>query len=380
MKILLVCQEFPPITGGVSVFLQNICIQLSHLGHNVDVLTPFREGGQQMHMGQKYRIYQYKNLRFLSSIVPFYHLLPLYFKKKYDLIFIGHFITTNVLGVLFLKKILGIPYVILSHGNDLHYSISNWMDKPVAYQILSNASLILSNSSATAEQVRKKGYSGTIEILHPGANVTKFRPKIETTEIVRRYNLEGRRVILSVSRLVARKGHDCVLHALSKVVKKIPNIIYLIVGTGEEESRLRNLVLELSLEQYVTFAGYIKKDVLPAVYCAADIFVMPSFVRDGGHDYEGFGIVYSEANACGKPVIGGKSGGIEDAVIDGETGLLVEPLNTDKIAGAIIRLLTDVEYAKQLGENGRRRVEKELSWEKVGERLDKILQKVGKNS
>jgi len=379
VRILCVTQEFPPLSGGISVFLHNLCTQLCYQGCNVDVLTPVREGCTESDDAQPYRVYRYKELRFLSSVIPFYYTLSKYFKKNYDIVFIGHFMTTTALGALFLKKLRGIPYVILSHGNDLHYSISNRIDKPVANQIIQNAPLMLGNSHVTAERIRQKGYKGSVKILHPGVNINKFRPNIENTDIHRRYNLNGKKVILTVSRLVARKGHDRVLYALSKVVKKIPNIIYLIVGTGEEESRLRNLVNELTLEQHVVFTGSVRQDALPALYCACDIFIMPSYVRAGGHDYEGFGIVFNEANACGKPVIAGRSGGIEDAVVDGVTGLLVNPENTEEISQAISRLLIDREFAQKLGENGRKRTESELSWEKVGQRLDQYLHNVIEN-
>ena len=286
--------------------------------------------------------------------------------------------TTHALGALALHMLWAVPYVILSHGNDLYY-LGNWMDKPVAYQLLQNASLVLSNSYVTAVRVRQKGYHGPVQVLHPGVDTNEFRPDIDASEIGRRYNLGERKVILSVSRLVARKGHDRVLRALPSVVRQIPDVLYLIAGRGEEEARLRALVAELGLEHYAVFAGYVKQEVLPALYCACDLFVMPSFERESGVDYEGFGIVFSEANACGLPVIGGRSGGMTDAVIDGETGLLVDPHNVDAIASAIIRLLANRELSRRLGENGRRRVKQELSWEKVGERLVKVLGVVMRN-
>ena len=335
MNILLISLDFPPNPGGVAVFLHNICVQFCRMGHLVDVLAPMQEGCVEVDAGQSYRVYRYGSSRWVSSIVPTCYMLALHGWHHYDVVFVGHSMTTHAIGALVLRKLWGVPYIILSHGNDLHYCISNWMDEPIAYQLLQNASLVLSNSYVTAERVRQKGYRGPLQVLHPGVDAEEFRPDIETSEIDRRYDLDGRKVILSVSRLVARKGHDRVLRALPSVVRQIPDALYLIAGRGEEESRLRALVDELGLEEHVTFAGYVKQETLSALYCACDLLVMPSFERDGRSDYEGFGIVFLEANACGKPVIGGRSGGTMDAVIDGETGLLVDPDDEDTIAEAI---------------------------------------------
>lgn len=373
MRILLFSLEFPPISGGISVFLYNICLQLSRLGHKADVLTPFREGGLQMHGGKGYSFYQYKELKLLSSFIPLFRILSLNIKNKYDLVFIGHFTTTHALGVLILHLIWRVPYVLLIHGNDLYYSISNFIDSPVARLVLSNASMVLCNSRVTANRVVDSGYQGCINILHPGTDPKRFNPDMNTSEVTKRYSLAGKKVLLSVSRLVERKGYEQVLRALPEVIKRVPDVLYLIAGEGEQEDRLRKIAKELGLDSKVIFIGYAKENDLPTLFCACDIFIMPSLTLNNGHDYEGFGIAFIEANACGKPVIGGMSGGMTEAIIDGETGLLVDPNDVNAVAEAIVRLLTDNKLADRLGENGRKRVEKELSWERVGERLEKFL-------
>lgn len=377
MRILCVTHEFPPIQGGLAVFLHNLCIQLCNLGHEVDILTPVRTGCIEANAGQEYQVYQYKELKFLASIIPLYHTLSMHLKKKYDVVFIGHFMTTHALGVLALRWLWNVPYVILSHGNDLNYSITNKTDNLVARWILDNVSIMLANSHFTVDIIHKAGYNGPVKILFPGVDSEQFHPGVNPEEFRQLHSLNGQRILLTVARLVAKKNVDSVLRALKLVIEKVPNVIYFIVGDGEEKHRLKTLSDRLDLNSRVYFIGFVKNNQLPALYCASDVYVMPSY--DAGGDIETFGISFLEANACGKPVIGGKSGGIVDAVVDGETGLLVDPQNIDEIAAAIVSLLKDEEYAKQLGENGRKRVEKELSWEKVGERLDEFLHKVVKN-
>ena len=160
-----------------------------------------------------------------------------------------------------------------------------------------------------------------------------------------------------------------VLLALQKVVEQIPDVLYLIAGDGKERKRLESFCVDLGLRNHVYFLGNIEHNQLPPIYCAADLFVLTP------HE-ETFGISFLEASACGKPVIGGRCGGITDAVIDGETGLLVDVQNVNEITEAIVCLLKDKDLAWRLGENGRRRVARELTWEKVGERFIKFVQDI----
>ena len=136
--------------------------------------------------------------------------------------------------------------------------------------------------------------------------------------------MNGKRVIITVSRLMKRKGHRFVFEAIEKIKNEIPDIHYLIVGDGPEKENLMKITNKLDIVDAVTFRGKISADdkELVCLYSLSKIFVMPTFSEED--DFEGFGIVYLEANACCIPVIASKTGGIEDAVIDGETGILVE--------------------------------------------------------
>lgn len=131
---------------------------------------------------------------------------------------------------------------------------------------------------------------------------------------------------------------------------------------------------ELGLQKHVVFAGYIEEKELSEVYCACNVFIMPSYEIKIEGNYEGFGIAFLEAGPCGKPVIGSNSGGIPEAVINEVTGLLVEPMDVKTITEALIRLLIDEDYSRTLGENGRRRVERECSWRMVGEKIMAALE------
>lgn len=375
MKILIITEDFAPKVGGVANFIHHLADQLGKSGHTVMVLAPVEKGYEKI-KPENYRIFWCPKWKRLASAPFIVYTLFFVVTRRIEKVFMGHVMSTHALGCLFLKFLFGIPYAILTHGNDLRYSCSTTVDATVVSYLLNNASLVLCNSRFTDETLRKKGYSGKSEILHPGVDTGIFHPDIDISEIRGRYHLNGCKVILTVARLVEKKNIAGVLRALPKVIQAIPNVLYLIIGEGEKKEALEKLSGQLRVRDHVLFLGRIENNLLPRYYCACDLYVMPSFEEKRSKDIETFGISYIEANACKKPVIGGRSGGVVDAVIDGETGLLVNPHNIDEIADAIIRLLKDSELARRMGENGRARVEKELSWEKVGDRFIEFLQNI----
>lgn len=371
MNILVLATDFLPNPGGVAVFVHNLCVQLCKRKHHVDVLARALQARAEEDAGLPYRVYRYVSPQWLSSVIPIQRTLTLHRQHHYDVVFIGHFMTTHALGALVLPRLWGVPYVVLSHGNDLRYSISNSIDEQVLRLLLRGAGLTLANSRFTADCIRQAGYKDAIEILNPGVDLSMFHPGVSACAVRQKYLLDGRRVLLTTARLVKKKNVHSVLQALPRVIDQVADVHYLVAGDGNEREPLEALRDELGLQAYVTFLGQMEHSQLPALYCASDLFVMPSY--DAGGDIETFGISFAEANACGLPVIGGRSGGTGDAVIDGETGLLVNPHSVDGITAAIIRLLSDQELARRLGKNGRWRVERELSWDKVGERLESYL-------
>ena len=379
MNILVIATEFPPDIGGAAVFVGNLCDQLARRGHQVRVILPrLSDLVRPLHTFKgsdavTYQVTYLKTKRRLSSLRPIYATLAAAREQRTDVVFFGQLVTTWGLGAVLLSQLCRVPFVILSHGNDLRFMMVNWVDRLAVRLVRAKASLMLANSTFTAERIRGTGYAGKVEILHPGVDTTQFHPHWDTKEITKRYALENKRILITTARLTRKKNIHRVLKALPIVIKQIPNLIYLIIGQGEEEDRLRRLVVELDMESYVRFVGHVAHPQLGPFYNVADLFIMPSYQAEGTDDKETFGISFIEASACSKPVIGGRSGGVSDAVVDGETGLLVDPDDEQEIAAAITRLLTDKALARRLGENGRRRAVEELSWEKVAARFDNAL-------
>ena len=189
--------------------------------------------------------------------------------------------------------------------------------------------------------------------------------------MISKYGLSGKRILLSVARLVERKGIDKVLESLPRLYEKFKDIMYVIVGDGPDINRLAKIVDDLKIHNLVRFVGSVSEEDKSKFYAIAEVLALPS--RQIGSDVEGFGMAYLEANLFGLPVVGGRSGGVPEAVIDKQTGLLVNPEDANDIYQAICDLMTDRGWAKILGEKGRARAENDFQWRKETEKLRLFL-------
>jgi len=209
--------------------------------------------------------------------------------------------------------------------------------------------------------------------IAPGIDTQHFAPKIARGDLIEKYRLDGRRVIVSVGRLVHRKGQDELVKAMPKILEQFPDAILLFVGEGPIKQMLFNSAKQLGVLPKVVFAGRVSHHDLPDYICLGEIFAMPVRSRFSGLEVEGLGIVYLEASACGLPVIVGNSGGAVDAVLDKKTGLLVDGTKSDQIADAICELLANPERAKQMGAAGRDWVINNWQLSRWSEKFKKVL-------
>jgi phosphatidylinositol alpha-1,6-mannosyltransferase len=179
-------------------------------------------------------------------------------------------------------------------------------------------------------------------------------------------------LVVSVSRLVPRKGFDTLIRAAARLRGAHPDLVVAIAGSGRDEARLRRLASETGAT--VAFLGRVPDEDLPSLYGAADIFAMLCRSRWGGLEQEGFGIVFLEAAACAVPQVAGASGGAAEAVVDGETGLVIDPPeDVAAVADAVASLLADPDRARRLGQAARRRVEADLTYDALAARLGEAL-------
>ena len=217
-----------------------------------------------------------------------------------------------------------------------------------------------------------------IRIVHPGCDVNRFGP-VGVSDELRARVTQGRahqHLILTVGNLVERKGHDTVIRALPLLPKGANDVLYLIAGDGPYRAALEKLAADLGVASQVLFLGRVPSDELPLLYSLADSFVMVSRQRLDACDVEGFGIVFIEAAACGKPAIGGRSGGVQDAIVDGVTGLLVDPLDSAAVANAITSLLLNPGLRERLGTAARERALRHFTWSRFTDNVAAILEEV----
>jgi phosphatidylinositol alpha-1,6-mannosyltransferase len=267
-----------------------------------------------------------------------------------------------------LNCIQKVPYILYAHGEEIKTGMTSRKFWWLIPKIYNHAELIIANSKNTKSLLEEIGVSSEkIHIIHPGVDVHVFNVGKNSGEIIRQQlNIGDSPILLTVGRLQRRKGHDMVIKALPYVRQKVPEVKYIIVGQGEEFANLRQLIADVGVSESVMMVGHVSDQELPSYYAACDIFVMPN--RDIDGDIEGFGMVYLEAAAAGKPVIGGKSGGTQDAILEGIAGLRVDGNSLSDISAAILTFLLDPDKSRQMGESGRRWVEREFAWESVVER------------
>lgn len=209
--------------------------------------------------------------------------------------------------------------------------------------------------------------------IAPGIDLSHFAPETAPSALRNDLGLSNKSVIVSVGRLVPRKGQDRLIQALPLIRKTIPNVHLLLVGEGSYRKTLERLVEENHVRELVTFVGRVPYTQLPAYFRCGDIFAMPSRSRMGGLEVEGLGIVYLEASGCGLPVIAGNSGGAPDAVVDGVTGIVVDGTNINDIAAAIVRVLSDPAKMKAMGAAGNEWVTSGWSWEIWSSKFAQLL-------
>ncbi|HOE90548.1 MAG TPA: glycosyltransferase family 4 protein [Candidatus Cloacimonadota bacterium] len=286
-------------------------------------------------------------------------------------------IYTGVIG-LFYKLIFDVPLVVYAHGSELIYHSRKKNQDLMQRYVLKKADLIISNSQYTTDLLVSKGADrNKIFKTLLGANTRMFFPKDTQAAIKERFDIpQEHKILLTVSHLVPRKGMDMVINALPDILKSVPNLTYLIGGRGEYLETLQKLVDKLNLHDHVKFLGFVKDQEINDIFNAADIFIMPNRIED--YDVEGFGIVFADAAACGKATIAGNTGGAVDAIVDRETGFLVDPTSCKDIIDKTVTLLKDDDLRNEMGRNGYERVQKELNWDAVRAKIYAQMQELEK--
>ncbi|MBF0586876.1 glycosyltransferase family 4 protein [Prosthecochloris sp. N3] len=265
-------------------------------------------------------------------------------------------------------------YIVAAHGLEVTKLEQTGRIKQFT-RTISNARLTIAVSRFTQQEIRKRLPDRTADriiFLPNGVDTHRFRYTENYHHLEQQLSIApGTRILLTLARVIDRKGHDTVLRAMPDILRRFPDTVYIIAGPGHPPTvrRLQALVDELGLDDHVRFTSFVDDSDLNAYYSMSDIYIMVSRTIEQAGDSEGFGITFLEANACGCPVIGSYAGGIPDAVEDGVNGFLVQPDDPAAVADRVIHLLGDRRLMEKIGHNGLERVRKGFTWKQVTAKL-----------
>jgi phosphatidylinositol alpha-1,6-mannosyltransferase len=378
--ILVVSRVFPPDPGGIQDYTYNRCLQDPS---RVIVLTASHPGDRLFDQAQPFPVYRWPVSSFLHDffdragllggvlkqllylIESFTLAIQLYHRYRYRYIewFHGYDFPT----LLLLSYLLPVRFFIYLHGDDLLCPLRNSVVRALFKRTIRRAEGVVCNSSFTRDYLKAHfQLDPPTHIINPTIRPEKFGgqgilDRINTlrTEARRAYKIPEQAVaILSVGRLVRRKGFDRVIENLPTLLAEGIDVYYFICGRGCMEPELRSLVSRLGVEKRVFFAGYVPDNQLASYYAACDLFAMPTFFDAETKSIEGFGIVYLEAGYFAKPVIASRLGGVVDAVRHEESGLLVDPNSAPEIAHSLLRLCKNQQLRERLGRRGKELAER----------------------
>lgn len=356
MKILLLTIEYPPFKGGVANYYKNLVANWP----NKDELSVLDNNNHKLLS---------KTLKpaWLKSFFSLYKAIK---ANKISHVIVGQILPLGTVAWL-LSKFMKFDYSVIIHGMDFDFALKVKRKKILTKKILAGSSCIICSNTFVAKKVKEfVADEKKVFVVNPGINVEYRAEEIreEKSTIEANFDLSGKFVLFSVSRLVKRKGIDTSIEAVQSLVEKYPNLYYYIAGTGPDEEYLIEKAKGL---KNIVFLGKISDKQKWVWLSCSDLFIMPSREIDG--DYEGFGIVYLEANLLGKAVVAGRSGGVKDAVVDYETGILCDPLSSEDVEGAIDELYSSFVLRDELGQNGMRRAAEEFTWKEQIKKIYNII-------
>jgi phosphatidylinositol alpha-1,6-mannosyltransferase len=375
-KILLVTNDFGPRAGGIETFVIGLLERIK--GHEVTVFTS-QQGDTSVYDQQWLDNFGVRVIRDQSKILlPSWRVTRAAKKivaaKNIDVVVFGAAAPLALMSPSLRKS--GVKKIIaLTHGHEVWWAKIfpfNFAIKRIGKNVDHLTYLGDFTRQAISKALTRKSATEMVKIA-PGIDTAHFIPQPDAMQKREELGLQDKKIIISVGRLVHRKGQDNLIQAMPAVLKKIPNAHLLLVGEGPYKKHLEKLVMKSSLEQNVTFAGRIMYDRLPSYLSAADLFAMPSRSRFFGLEVEGLGIVYLEASACGIPVVAGNSGGAPDAVLEGVTGLCVDGTNIEQITAAIVEICSDAERASHMGAAGRNWIVNQWRWDIWSKEFNALL-------
>lgn len=372
VKHLLVTNDFPPKIGGIQNLLWEWWRRLP--ADQFAVLTSPYRGSAEFDAAQAYRVERVREPVLLPHPLMVKRVNDLADDFGAELVVLDPAVPLGLIG-----PSLRLPYDVVLHGAEVTVPGRLPGTKQSLAWVLRGARHVIAAGQYSLDEAnRAAGRELSATVVPPGVDTERFRPLTTGERAAARHDfglpVDGQ-VIAAVSRLVPRKGFDTAIRAVAQLRSSHPDLVLAIAGGGRDDRRLRDLAAELDAP--VTFLGRVGHDDLPRVFACADVFTMVCRNRWGGLEQEGFGIVFVEAASCGVPQVAGNSGGAAEAVVDGETGLVIddpgEPTAVADTAAAFAALLADDGLRARMGAAARARAIEEFSYDVLAARLGGVL-------
>lgn len=373
-RTLLITNDFPPRSGGIQTFVYGLIRRQPP--DSVVVLAPRAAESEAFDAEQDFQIIRHSGPLILPDYLVCRKARSIVRAEQCDRVLFGASVPLGMLARPLRRH--GVERVVgITHGLEAALSST-----PGARLMMRNMASSIDTLTYLGSYTRSRIAAAAgqdaaqrMRRLVPGVDHERFNPgnREQGLQLKRELGLEGRPVIVCVSRLIPRKGQDSLINALPVIRAQVPDAALLIVGGGSYRGELEKLVASTGQSRDVVITGPVPGGELPYYYAAGDVFAMPCRTRNRGWDVEGLGIVYLEASATGLPVVAGQSGGASDAVIDGHTGYVIDGRSINNIADRIVELLNDPKLATRMGVSGRKWIETDWSWSNASNRLAMLL-------
>ena len=376
-RYLIITELFLPTKGGTAVWFDEVYRRIG--GKEIHIVTADVPGGKEYDASHANTVHRLSLKRHwwlkpesLGMYAKFFFkCLGLVMTHKFDAIHAGRVLPEGLVGWL-VARLSGKRIIIYAHGEEITTWRQSGKFKAMVFAYR-HADQVVANSEFTRDQLLQLGVAAErIVLINPGVNIDSNKPDLPYDDLKAGIGLApGQKLILSVGRLSRRKGFDKVIQSLPELLKRGIDVQYALIGVGEDKEYLLDIAQQQQVSDRVHMLGHVAADDLPRWYNACDIFAMPN--REINGDTEGFGMVFIEAAACGKPVLAGKAGGTGAAVEHGVTGLRVDGDSSDEIIEGLTEILGNDEYAAGLGQSGYARVLKQFSWETIAQKTRMMI-------
>ena len=373
-KILITTLEYPPQIGGIATYVHQMAQALDT--EKVVVLAPKMKGDKEWDEQVKYKVIR-KNQLFPKFIWPrwikvIFQIRKIVKQEGIEIILINHVLPIGYAG-WFIKKMFKVPYIIVSHGTDILMGTRNAWKTNMMKKVVTLAEQIIFNSESLRRHFLRvlPEFENKSTVSYPCPDKDLLIPPLsEKVDSLRRMlALEGKKVMLTVSRMDEGKGFPHLVRALPAILKSEPHAVWVIIGDGPKRKEILDDIQKHSLQNVVRYIGEVPHQDLKTYYYLADLFVLFTHPDEGRE--EGLGLVFLEAAAAGLPVVAGKSGGVEEAVVHTQTGVIIDiRQQAMAMSDSIVALLHNGDYASQLGQQARARIESDFSWDHQLQKLE----------